>query len=945
VSARPTGTVSFLFTDIAGSTRLWETDRKGMAASLVDHDHILRETIEAAGGFVFATGGDSFSAAFPTASQALEAATTSQRALAGHSWDGPRITVRMGIHTGASEERDGNYFGPAVTRAARLMAIGHGGQVLLSATTAELLADRLEAPSTLVDLGTHTLKDMERPEHVFELRHPDLAVVTTPLVTDSLRDHLPQQLTAFVGRSNEVAHVTGLLDDFRVVTLTGVGGTGKTRLAIEAAREVADRFADGAWMAELAPVTDKSLVFQQIADVWGLRPGEGASLIQVVSTYLSTRETLLVIDNCEHVLDAVSEVVAQLLGVSPRLTILATSRESLGVPGETVFRVPSMTLPESDEEAADSDAVALFLDRFRIARPGYAPTDEDLEAIVRICRRLDGIPLGLELAAARLRTVSAAELANRLEDSFRLLTGGAKTALPRQRTLQATIDWSYDLLEPKEAELFRRVSTFVGGVDLEAVEDIGSGGTIEDWEIVDLIDQLVDKSLLLVEMTERGSRFRMLEPIRQYGQDRLVDEGEAEAVHASHAGYFAGLTARTAPDLRGSAQKSAHEKLVLDLDNLRAALTELRDHDRTAEFLTMCFDLCFFWSQASMQKEALDLLLPVLAGEPKADPRLVAKAWWVAANMAFGLTDPMSVEYAERGREAAKQAGDDMAFGWTSVMAAMAAYGTTSGERTADYFSTGKQLVEANLAHPWWDEQWDQLYLSLARSFVAAYPPEERMAALEQTVASARAAGDMFNAANAMTISYFLRESDDDPVALTLLEQSVQILSELGFRHGQGHALIYWGGLTKDRLGSDVGGSAVSDGAEILAGVGDIPCAVDATANLIEYLLESDRVEEALPHLDFAVRQGRTSPETYLERIAELACRGAVAKGDFVTAAIILGHRIAAGDGKSSSWIDDCREAVEAGLSAEEISTRTAEGARMGDLELFDLIGDWAEQG
>lgn len=582
-----------------------------MATSLATHDRILKKAIADHGGYVFSTAGDSFGASFPTAAAALDAAVQVQLALDGETWSGPEIKVRMGIHTGSSQERAGNYFGPEVNRAARIMSAANGGQVLVSGATAQLVAGVVGASYSLVDRDIHALKDLDRPEHLFELTHPALPQVTEPIRTaDAERNHLPAQLTSFVGRESELEAIADLLEKSRLVTLTGVGGTGKTRLSIEAATRAQDGYPDGVWMVELAPISDAALVAGEVADLWGLRAGEGVDLIRVLKAHLASRTMLMVLDNCEHLLEAAGTLVSELLASSSGLTVLATSRESLGVPGESIYRVPSLGLPRDPAAAGDSDAVQLFVDR--ACQKGNEVSPTEMEAVVRICRRLDGIPLGIELAAARLRSLSVAELADRLERSFRILTGGSKTAVPRQRTLQTAIDWSYELLDEESAAVFRRLSVFAGGFGLDAAEDVAADQAIEDWQILDHIDQLVDKSLLVAAHREGGTRFRMLEPIRQYGQERLANSGEADAIYFAHAGHYATYVAEVSPRLRGPDQRQANDDLLTEWDNIRLAVATLEDKGQGNQLLTTCFDLTWFFNQSSLLVEGRELLLSAL---------------------------------------------------------------------------------------------------------------------------------------------------------------------------------------------------------------------------------------------------------------------------------------------------------------------------------------------
>ncbi|MFP3915195.1 MAG: adenylate/guanylate cyclase domain-containing protein [Actinomycetota bacterium] len=953
MTERPSGTVTFLFTDVAGSTELWESDPEGMARSLAAHDRIVREAIAEHGGYVFATGGDSYSASFPTAGQAAAAATAAQLALQSRSWDGPPIRVRMGIHTGVAEERDGDYFGVAVSRAARIMGLGHGGQIIMSAITADLLGDSPARSADLVDRGSHRLKGLVSSERVFELRHPDLPEIMEPVGSGHRGgSNLPEALTSFVGRTAEMEGISELLHGHRLITLTGVGGTGKTRLALEVARRRADRYPDGVWMAELAPVTDPDLVINQIADIWGLRAGEGTSLLDVLVTFLEYRKLLLVVDNCEHVVGAVSELMSRLLRTSPELAALATSRESLGVEGEMVFQVPSLGLPVSERDAADSDAVKLFLDRLEQVRPGTAPTPDEMSAVVRICRRLDGIPLGLELAAARMRTLSPLELADRLEDSFRILAGGSKAALPRQRTLQATIDWSHDLLTPAEATVFRRLSVFAGGFDLEAAEAVGPGGEVEAWEVLDLVDQLVDKSLVVSVLSEGTTRFRMLEPIRQYARERLAAQDEATDVPLAHARHYASMLRELSVQLRSGGQGAAHAAVAADLDNIRSALTALRSNRLYGELWDMCFDLTLFWGQASMAMEALEFLLPALESNTSDPLPNEARAWFTAAMMAFFLTDPRSVDYADRGLQVARLYDDPVARGWLTVIQAAATAGTTGASPTAvaGLVAEGASLVRDNLRTPWWDGVWDEVLLDFMLGFATG--GEERLEYVHRAMTGARAAGDEYMAANGAGMAYVPQEAGDarspgqygtDP-ALDL-EGAVRRLRSLGYRHALGHTLIYWGHLTKEQRQRGMGESAMSEGSEMLAEVGDVPCSVQSLGWMIESQLERDEALVATETLARATRLARLRPDAPASLdLIRLSCLVALAAGDPEAAAGFHAFGRAVGPAQPAEGPERCHDGLRRVYTDGQLQEVAESRAGIPPGEMIDEIRRWADR-
>ncbi len=591
----PTGTVTLLFTDIEGSTRLWEAEPEPMAAALRRHDEILRGCIEQAAGYVFKTVGDAFCAAFTAPRAAVAAALAAQRAIGAQAWPTSRpIRVRMSLHTGVCEERDADYFGPVVNRTARLEAVAHGGQVLLSGVTAELLAG--DDGVTLTDLGRHRLKDLGRPEQVFQLAADELPASFPPLASldnPELPNNLPTAASAFVGRERELASVRELITTERMVTLAGAGGSGKTRLALQAAAELTGWAKDGVWLAELAAVTDGSQIAPVVAAALTL-PGRGetppmAALLQA----LAGQDALLVLDNCEHLVDEAAKFCDEVVRHCPRVRILATSREPLGIDGEVVYRVPSMSLPDrgagTAAELAASDAARLFGARGRLTLD-----DASAPLVATICRRLDGIPLALELAAARLSSMSLRQVSERLDQRFRLLTGGSRNALPRQQTLQAAVEWSFGLLNQAERETLLRLSVFAGGFELEAAEEVCATADVDAFEVGDLIGSLVDKSLLVADRDGDSVRYRLLETIRQYSSEGLLRAaGEAEVlrVQGLHAGYYVRLAETAGPGLRSREQRAWLRRLDAEWDNLRAAITYLEAEQRPADVLRVCVAL------------------------------------------------------------------------------------------------------------------------------------------------------------------------------------------------------------------------------------------------------------------------------------------------------------------------------------------------------------------
>jgi len=591
VAELPVGTVTFLFTDIEGSTRLWQEQPEVMRPALARHDAILREAIEAYDGRYVKTTGDGAHAAFATASDGIDAAVAAQRAIAAEVWPLPSpLRVRMGLHSGPAELRDGDYYGTTVNRAARIMSVAHGGQVVVSLATQELARD---GSTEMLDLGEHRLKDLGQPERIFQVLHADLERDFPPLRSlDSFTTNLPTQRTSFVGREAELAAVKDAIADARLVTLTGVGGVGKTRLAVQAAAEVLADFPEGVWLVELAAVGDPDAVPDAVATTVGLVPSVGTTVTATIAEALAGRRSLLVLDNCEHVVDAAAELVEAILARPGPMTILATSREGLQVADERLWPVPSL----GGRSGGGDEASTLFVERSRALSPDFDPDGIGVaEAVDEICRRLDGIPLAIELAAARTISMSVPELRDRLDDRFRLLAG-SRRGLERHQTLRHAVQWSFDLLDDDERTVLHRASVFAGGFDLDGVVAMTAADGLDEYAVLDVLDALVRKSLVTADRSSGRTRYGMLETIRQFAEEQLTARDVAD-LRVLHAQYFAAQVDEVFSWWDDARQADAYAWIERELANLRAAFraaTDADDLDTAASLATAATILGYY---------------------------------------------------------------------------------------------------------------------------------------------------------------------------------------------------------------------------------------------------------------------------------------------------------------------------------------------------------------
>jgi predicted ATPase/class 3 adenylate cyclase len=795
----PTGTVTFLFTDVEGSTRLWEEHATAMRAAAARHDAIVEGVVADHGGVLVRPRGegDSRFAVFARASDAVAAASALQRALTAENWPTLQpLRVRMALHTGEADLREGDYYGAAVNRCARLRATAHGGQVLLSQTTRDLTQLMLPEGTSLDDLGEHRLPDLAAPEHVYQLGSAASIGDFPPLKSlDTLPHNLPLQLTSFVGREREMGEVKQLLATTHLLTLTGTGGCGKTRLALQVAAELLAAYPQGVWLVELAPLADPGLVPDVVAGALGVRAGPAQPIQVTLLSYLRTRQLLVLLDNCEHLLDACARWVDSILRSCPGVRILATSREALGIAGEVSWRVPSLTLPSTDPgrpaTETDGEAIRLFVERARAVQPGFTLTERNAPVVAQLCQRLDGIPLAIELAATRVRALPLEQIAARLGQRFRLLTGGSRTALPRQQTLAATVSWSYDLLAEPERQLFNRLSVFAGGFTLEAAEAVCSEGRppfspspqslapSPQEDVSDVLSNLVGKSLVVADGGVGGvERYRLFETLRQYGREKLVAAGEAAEVHQRHATYYLQLAEELAPQIYDRRQLVALAHLDPEIGNARAALRWLLDETDSAAGLRLLSALFHHWYFRGLLIELAGWLeafldLPHL-GEPTSDvaralSRLGMFCWW-RGDTARGRA------YLEQARAMARAIGDR----------AVEADGlVTLGDLTSGL--AGRTLLEegvrlARLADD--DQTTTEALLHLARlEFVLGDPAQARRD-VDEALARAHRRGDRRQIAFALEIRGEADSANRPIAARSDLEEGLRLYHELGDQSG-----------------------------------------------------------------------------------------------------------------------------------------------------------------
>jgi len=791
VSSLPTGTVTFLFTDIEGSTLLSQQHPDAMSGLLARHNEILIDSIESHHGSIFRHIGDAYCAAFSSADEAVNAALVAQQRLHNEAWTPAPVKVRMGIHTGTVQLDDENEYSGYTILAfcQRIMSVGHGGQTLLSGATRELVRDSLSENVELVDLGERRLKDLLRPEHLYQINAFGLPATFPPLMTlDSLPNNLPTQLTSFIGREREIKEIKQELSAHRLVTLTGSGGTGKTRLSLQVAAELLDQFPQSIWFVELAPLADPDLIPQTILSTIGISEQAGRLPIDLLKDYLRDKRSLLILDNCEHLIEASARAADTLLNAAPELKVLASSREAMGIKGELAYPVPSLSSPDIKhlpvvDKLSQYEAVRLFIDRASLVSPHFMVDKDNAPAIAQICHRLDGIPLAIELAVARVKMMSVDQISKRLDDRFRLLTGGARTALPRQQTLRALIDWSYDLLSENERLLMCRLSVFADGWTLEAAEVVCAGEGIDSYDVLDLLSQLVNKSLVVVTeklqtnlkpLSSQGNlRYRMLETIRQYGREKLMEAGQGEQIRERHFEYYLQMAKRMIYEYFGPKELVWQVWLADEWDNLRAAVEWSLDHRPDAGLeMTNCLGYLSLISLNNMTdlQNWLWQLLSQQANAARTAPRALGLLFWSW--------------YANANYEKASVLGQSM-----------------NKESISIYEELGKR------------RELGQAYLGMA---LAADSLETGKTYFEKALTLLRETDDKIRIAFALHYFGWMLETKDYARKLASLEESLAIYRELGFISGIIEALKQLGALATREGNFELAHLRLDEGLSIL---------------------------------------------------------------------------------------------------------------------------------
>ena len=876
----PEGTLTFLLTDLEGSTHLLQRLGGRYAAVLDAHYRVLRDAFGAHGGQEVGTRGDALFVVFEDATEAVAGAVDAQLSLAAQRWpEGVDVRVRIGLETGEATLADDDYVGLAVHQAARICSAAHGGQVLVSEATRTAAGDGFE----FRDVGRHRLKGLPEPLHLFQVVHAALPENLPGLRLDAVPGNLPKQITSFVGRVAELREAAAHLERGQpLLNLTGSGGCGKTRLALHVAAEVVDVFPDGAWLVELASVADPAQVPQAVASTLGIREEAGRPLTDTLTEALASRRLLLVLDNCEHVVDAAAALTENVLESCPGVQVLATTQEALGVPGEAILRVPPL---------APEESVRLFVDRACLRDRTFEMNDSNAADIDHICRRLDGIPLAIELAAARVNVLTPRQIAGRLDDQFRLLTGGSRTAVPRQQTLRAAVDWSHDLLAKDEQALLRRLAVFAGGWNLEAAEDVVAGDGLDRRDVLDLLDRLVARSLVVVEEQDLHARYRLLETIRQYAQEKLVDAGEVVVLRHRHLDAFLDFALRAEPELTGPDQAAWLDRIAVEYDNLRAAMDWAGSRERAddgAALLSLAASLWRFWLVRGHWSEGRDWLARALATDAAAriEPT-VARALAAAGDLATEQADLVAAEpLLQRSLEMWREIGEP-----EGTAKALNHLGNLARSRF-EYDTARAYLREAlEIRRAIGNERGMAVSLRNLGMLAALERDHQTARTLyEEALPLARRLGEKRVIATiTLGLATVVFEDGDRSGARRLAEEGLRLSQELGDRQGIAEHLTVLAGVAHAEGDSERAAANLSSAMLIWQGLASRDAKAHVHFTLGYMALATHDYGAARIHLDTALAEWRRLGDpSAVARLLNLAGWAAAMDGDLAAARLML---------------------------------------------------------
>jgi predicted ATPase/class 3 adenylate cyclase len=832
----PTGTITFLFTDIEGSTRLLRELSSQYAAVLERHNALIRNALELYGGIEIRTEGDAFFCVFSTAPDGLAAAIDIQRSMAAEDWaDSPPVRVRIGVHTGVAALGGDDYVGLDVDRTALISETGHGGQVVVSAATRMLGEAGLPDGTTFLDLGEVHLKDLDRPEHLFQLVIEGLESTFPPLrKLDAGPTNLPTSESSLIGRERERQEVEELLVESRLVTITGVAGAGKSRLALEVATNARHAYPDGVWLVELATLTSDSLVAQAVSHTMGLQESSGRVAADVLIDYLQEGDYLLVLDSCERVLDGVRELAGRLATAAPGLRILATSRQVLAIGGETRYPCPPLATPEvainSQAEVLGFESVALFEARAREVDPTFSVNDENAANVAAICRRLDGMPLAIELAAALVRVLTPREILGRLDHRFELLTGGPRTAPPHQQTLLAALDATFELLDDSAQDFAMRLGVFVGGFDAGAAEEVTSGGDIAPTDVLFALSSLVDRSLITSTPAGGELRLSILESVRQYLLARLEASGQLAVRQAAHAKHFGGLVEAASTGLRGPDQEVWAQRLEADIENVRSAIafTAAQGDETVLQFVNHMF---LYWRERGDWSDGLHSTRMALEGTQQVDSGLRARILSTAGFFASDLGDGVrGIANLEEGLAMARRSGDLHAEGFcSSFLGAELSRRDTDLDRGLALLSDAQRIYE-ELSEPY-GEAWVNRYLAL--SYQERGDLDESIRLHTLSLEAFRQSGDIWNTRFAQTLSgEAMHTIAELSRSRELYNESLRGSSDARFTVVIAHAHKGLGKVSLAEGNLDEASDHLGEALRELGEIGDVACVAESKGHL-----------------------------------------------------------------------------------------------------------------